>query len=371
MGRLDRHLLGGFLVSALIAGAAVFCLFVLIDCFQHFDAFLKSSQDQGQGLGRVILWFYLHQLPLMASFLAPAVACASAGAAATRLQRDHETVVLKSSGISLQRAGLPLLAGAALFGALMAADQELVIPRVARSVAANEKASLGRDDQGNVQDIFRLDSDRRAMQIQRYVRADHRLENVTITQVDEQGLKRRVIYAEYVTWGQDASREPVLELSKGIEYTYPEGDTLGAVAREFGEKGLKLRTRLTEQALLERELNPLLMDTRELESHLKAIPAERRASSVRRLETALRTRLPDCLAPLILAMVGVALVFRQETVNYAWGLGLGLSGWVLHWALAEVSHVLAGQFLTPLAAAWAPLAVLAALGAWLYVTMKS
>ena len=149
MRRLDRHLLTGFLVTALISGAAVFCLFVLVDCFQHFDAFLKSSQDRGQSIGRVIASFYLHQLPLMASFLAPAVACAAAGAAATRLQRDHETVVLKSSGVSLQRAGLPLLAGAALLGALMAADQELLIPRVARTVAANEKASLGHDEQGN------------------------------------------------------------------------------------------------------------------------------------------------------------------------------------------------------------------------------
>ncbi len=371
MRRLDRHLLSGFLVSALVTGAALFCLFVLIDCFQHFDAFLKSSRDRGESMGRVILAFYLHQLPLTASFLAPVVACAAAGAAATRLQRDHETLVLTCSGISLQRAGLPLLAGAALFGTLMAADQELVIPRVSRSVAANENAALGHDTQQKVWDIFRVDLDRRAVQIQVYNRAEHRLENVTITQVDERGLKRRVIYAERATWGVDDAGEPTLELSRGIEYAYPEGDTLGAVPREFGERGLRMRTRLTETSLLERGLNPLLMDTRELEAHLRALPQERRASSVRRLETALWARLPDCLAPLVLAVLGVALVFRQETVNYAWGLGLGLSGWIAYWALSEVARVLSAQVLPPPLAAWAPLACLGTAGTWLYLTMRS
>lgn len=370
--RLDRHLLGTFLTSLIVCAMTFLCLFVLVDCFQHFDAFTKAARKTGDGLGTVIVRYYLHQLPLVGYFLTPIVACAATAAAVIKLLRENELVVLKASGVSLYRAALPLLTASALLGVAMAADQELIIPRVASDIAENEKTSLARTDDAEIWDLFRVDRYRRAFQIQKYDRRLHRMERVTITQVDERGVKRRVIYADRATWESDPQGVPLLVLSEGIDYSYPEGDPFGAIPRSFGERGLTLLTNLGESSLLEREVNPLLLNSRDLEAHLEGMPPDRRTRVAGRLLTALHARLPECMAPLFLSLLTFPLVLWQDTRKYAWGMAVGLSGWVGYLGLSQVCAVLGGAWILPPAAAgWVPLAVLGTAGIWTFLRLRT
>ncbi len=373
--RLDRYTLATFLLSALICTATFLCLFVMVDCFQHFDAFSKAARERGEPLVRIILRYYVHQAPVVGYFLAPVVACGAAAATVTKLQRENEIVVLKSSGVSLYRVGLPILAGAAVLGGLMAADQELVIPRVATAIIENETTSLARNvEAGEIWDIFRVDRYRRAFQIQKYDRRLHRMEHLTITMVDDRGVKRRVIYADHATWDQDPQGIPLIVLSDGIDYSYPEGDPFGAIPSKFGEGGLKLQTNLSEAALLEREVNPLLLNSRDLQAHLEAIPPKRRTRVGGRLLTSLHARTPECLAPLFLALLAVPLVLWQDTRKYAWGLALGFLAWVVYMGLSQICILLGGIVLfpwVPVVAAWAPLAVVSLPGVWLYLRIRT
>jgi lipopolysaccharide export LptBFGC system permease protein LptF len=373
--RLDRYTLATFLLSALICAATCLCLFVLVDCFQHLEDFSKAARELGQPLVRIILRYYAHQAPLLGYFLAPVVACGAAAATVTKLLRENEIVVLKSSGISLYRVGLPILAGAALLGALMAADQELIIPRVASSIDENAQASLARSDEsGEVWDIFRVDRYRRAFQIQKYDRRAHRMEHLTITVVDDRGVKRRVLYADHATWDRDPQGVPLIVLSQGIDYSYPEGDPFGAVPSHFGERGLTLQTNLSETVLLERDVNPILLNSRDLKAHLESIPPEKRTRVGGRLLTSLNARVPECLAPLFLALLAVPLVLWQDTRKYAWGLALGFLAWVLYMGLSQICILLGGVVLfawVPVVAAWAPLAVVALPGVWLYLRIRT
>lgn len=371
IGRLDRHVLSTYVVSALVAGGAFFCLFVLVDCFQHFEGFMRAAHETGHSLARVIVDYYLHQLPLMGYFLAPVVASTASVGALTKFLRENEMTVLKASGVSLYRACLPMLAGSALLGIAMAADQELLIPRVAASIRESEKTTQRRRQDVEIWDIFRVDRYRRAFQIQKYNRRDHRMENVTITQVDGNGLKRRVIYAARAEWDVDAQGAPQVVLSNGVDYAYPEHDPFGAAQREFGERGLRLTTSLSEAALLERDPNPLLLNSRELESHLAATPPDRRTEIGGRLLTALHARLPECLAPLFLSLLAIPLVLGQETRNYAWGLALGLSAWAVWFVLSELCRQLGGRWLLePQVAAWLP-ALAAVPGMVMYLRIRT
>lgn len=378
MGRLlARYVLATFLVSALVAGGAVVCLFVMGDCFQHFRDFMEHARETDRSLAAVIVSYYLHQMPLLFYFLAPVVACAAAGASVTKLLRENEIVVVKASGLSLYRACLPILAGAAGLGMAMAADQELLIPRVARTIAENAQASLHRGDEDVVWDIFRVDQYRRAFQIQKYHRRDHRMENVTITCVDANGLKTRVIQADQASWDVGGDGVPQIVLSGGVEYGYGEGDPLAGRQSRFGERGLTLKTSLTEEAILAHDVNPLLLNSREVEAHLAAAPPDKPTAIGGRLMTALWARLPDCFSPLALAMLSVALVLWNDTRNYGWGMALALSAWVGYFVLSYVcgllgSLVVDSQWVVPPpVAAWIPLAVAGTAGLVLYLRIRT
>lgn len=102
---LDRYLLRQFTVSALFALIAIIIIFIVIDMMENLDDFL----DRQAGID-IVARYYLFFTPEIIKLMIPVAMLLSAMFITGRMSTFNEITAMKSSGISLYRLLLPLLA---------------------------------------------------------------------------------------------------------------------------------------------------------------------------------------------------------------------------------------------------------------------
>lgn len=128
----------------------IFCLFlvmgltVLIDNLEQFDEFAKYADENGHSVWEMIpilVWHYAAYAPaLLCLFMVTALPVGAAVIVITQASMNREFIVLRASGISMQRAVMPLLVLALAFGFFYTLTSDLYLPALLRkSFVMNNK----------------------------------------------------------------------------------------------------------------------------------------------------------------------------------------------------------------------------------------
>jgi len=144
MTLFDRYLLRRFLSVFLILFLSTFGLFTVIDGFTNMDEF-QSTGDLSDALQRIGEYYFL-QTSIFLEMVGAILSIVSAMVVFAMLQKHSEIHPILAAGIPTYRLAVPILLGTLCVSAILAVNQELVIPRIAHLLQAPRKAT----DQGHV-----------------------------------------------------------------------------------------------------------------------------------------------------------------------------------------------------------------------------
>jgi lipopolysaccharide export system permease protein len=128
----DRYLLRSFWHIFAVCFVTTFGLMVVIDLFENLDDFLARNGDGGGlRLVRNIVQFYSYKAVFIFDQAGPSLTVVSTMLVLMLFQRSGELHPLLAAGVPMYRVLLPLGGAAACVSAVLAANQELVIPQIA------------------------------------------------------------------------------------------------------------------------------------------------------------------------------------------------------------------------------------------------
>lgn len=133
MTTFDSYLLRRFLQTFVILFVTFFGLYVVIDGFTNLDGFQESAS------GTVTTWvvlrrmaiYYAYQSSMLVDLVGPTVAVSSVMVVAATLVKNSEYQPILAAGIPIVRICWPMALGLLLVTMAVLANQELVIPRIA------------------------------------------------------------------------------------------------------------------------------------------------------------------------------------------------------------------------------------------------
>ncbi len=126
---IDRYLLKQFSQIFMICFLSITGLFIVIDAFEHLDAFSAQAAQEGSLLKVITRYYAYHSLGIFER-TGGILAMLAAMFTVTWLGRHQEMTALLASGISKVRILKPLLLAVVVVSLLGVPNRELVIPQV-------------------------------------------------------------------------------------------------------------------------------------------------------------------------------------------------------------------------------------------------
>jgi len=126
---IDRYLLKQFFQIFVICFLSITGLFIVIDAFEHLDAFSAQAAQEGSLLQVVTRYYAYHSLGIFER-TGGILAMLAAMFTVTWLGRHQEMTALLAGGISKVRILKPLLLAVIVVSLLGVLNRELVIPQV-------------------------------------------------------------------------------------------------------------------------------------------------------------------------------------------------------------------------------------------------
>ncbi len=136
---LSRYLFREFLRGRGACILGFLLLFLLIDFVEHAEKLLRHNADL-----REIGWYYLTRVPGIFVLISPVGTMLAVLVAVSLRVRSNELTAIFSSGMSLLRVCVPILAGCALVSALSLLCSEVLAPaanRYAREIERLRRAA--------------------------------------------------------------------------------------------------------------------------------------------------------------------------------------------------------------------------------------
>ncbi|HLJ95282.1 MAG TPA: LptF/LptG family permease [Gemmataceae bacterium] len=130
MHLLDRMLIRGYLKAYVVCLVSLLSLYVVIDLFTNVDDFAEQHRGLAPILKHVGV-YYGYKVAQIFDLLCEAIVLLAAMFTVAWMQRNNELLPLLSAGIPTQRVVRPVLLSATAMLGLTAANQELVLPRIA------------------------------------------------------------------------------------------------------------------------------------------------------------------------------------------------------------------------------------------------
>jgi len=371
----DRYLLRSFLHVFAVCLTSTLGLFVVIDLCENLDGFLERNADRGTGM---LLWTigqcYAFQSIFFLDRAGPSLTVVSVMVVLVLLQRSGELHPLLASGIPMYRVLAPLIAGSAAFSALLALNQEFVVPQIAH--AAFEQRGEAGSTKHQVESL-----------------TDHS----TRISIDGQSVRlaeRTVDQAVFVLPAPTVVTEiTILETSAAKFYPAKGSRPAGWLLRDVQPAPAEIERRLTERGrelvllqsdsrhafvttsvtcdqLFKRNSSFSLLSTPELIDRIHS-PAMGLVS-VHRLVLHLHARLVQPLLNLIAVLIAIPLMVRRESPGLV--ADSALCGFVLAlvFGLTQASQVLGASQVVPAdLAAWIPVVLGGTIAAWLSGVIQS
>ncbi len=132
----DRVAAIAFLKILLFCLGIVLFLVVLVDNLENFDEFSKYARIHDKSVGEMGLILFKHYAAyapsLVCQFMIMALPVAAGVIVVTQASLNREFTIMRASGVSMQRAILPILALALLFGFVYSMTRNFYVPTLLR-----------------------------------------------------------------------------------------------------------------------------------------------------------------------------------------------------------------------------------------------
>jgi lipopolysaccharide export system permease protein len=340
-GLLDRYLARSFLQSLFVSLACMTVLYLIVDVFDRIDNFLRADHPFSS-----LLKYFVLKLPLMVSRVFGFAVLFSTLFSLATLSRNHEITAMRSSGISLRRISVPLIALAVLIALLSFLWNETIVPLFTRKAQAVYQVEVKKKKPGSLiamQEIW-IRGDGAFVNADAFNAKKNTLEGVRIYLLDRDFSLRGIVEASQATW-----KETHWEAQKATEWLFlPQG-------------GVSQRRLTTPLPLLETPEDlqifshePEELSFSDLRKQIRSLAGKGIDTTESQVDLQLKPAL-SLVAP-IMVLLAVPFALRRGLrggVPASFGLTLivGLGYWVLLGFSRSLGYTGA---LAPWAAAWLP-----------------
>ena len=252
MTLLDRYVLRTLGINYVIALAIMMSLYTVLDLFFNIDEFTESGEPAMTIATSIISYYGAHAFLYFAQ-LSGVITLFACMVTLSRMRKANELTAVLSSGVSLYRLAVPIVAFGLVTSLLWYVDTEFFIPAVGHRLARNHEDAMGRRARGV---WFVKDRDAALLSAMEFVPADGEMRQLLVLHRDEHGAIISVTEADRATW------EPIVghpagglwRLERGLESR-----------RQMRGKGLGPREERTDQVVstYESDLNPHDIEVRQ------------------------------------------------------------------------------------------------------------
>ena len=362
----DRYLLSRLMY--LFAGffATSMGLYAVVDGFLNLDGFQKATEEQG--VWSMVLFMgrhYVLQSAWMFDLIGPTLLSISAVTLLALMIRQGEVNPLLAAGIPTYRLVVPLLVGTAFVHAVLAANKELVLPRIAAHLTGThgDSASDGR----RVEPQFdRLNSayisGRELVPAVREIHdAEFRLSAPTL--VHEFTLLR----AKTATYWPAEGSEPAGWLLKGVAPTFDDLQLTERgrmqLFRQRSEDELFVASEVSWDLLYSGGTAFTLLSTPDLINRIRRPTTG--TPLLRAQQLHLHSRFTRPVLNVIGVFLAIPLVVRRESRSLVGSVTVCMAALALVVGCAEVfQYVGKAALISPELAIWSPLMIGGGLAAW-------
>lgn len=344
---IDWMLLKAFFKAYFIFLVSLLTLYIVIDMFTHLDDFVTQNSSGLFTVLKRIGVYYGYRLPQLFDRLCEAISLLAAMFTIVMMMRNNEHLPLLSAGVPTARIVAPVLACSCLMVFLAVANQELVIPRIL------DKLTLDRNDPDGVKDLKVGGA------------FDSNLVHVEGERANRQELK----VAKFRCVLPESVAGSLVHISSS-EAKYVPGDEPGRGRWEMkdcmprdlqpieGVLGVRdvgryvLYTRVVDFDSLTRDPRWFNMaSTHQIYLELQRPDSTRLAA----LAVLFHTRLTRPLVGMVLVLMGLSLILRDQTTNIVISAGNCIVLCGLFFATCNACRMLGdNEYITPAMAAWLP-----------------
>jgi LPS export ABC transporter permease LptG/LPS export ABC transporter permease LptF len=333
-----------------IALTAIFLIFTLFELWR----FIALT---GAGV-RLITKYLLFLLPLVSVQLLPASVLLSVLATYALMSRRSESTAWWACGQSVYRLMLPGMLFAVMTGGCLWLIQERLMPgaNVMQDAlrAQIRGGPLRATTKGGRQWLASPESGRLYAYI--YDEEGNSLKDLAIYEFDGEGVHlRRTIKAQSGRWTQPDNL--LLDGAESVEIK-------ATKVEKREEEQAELKGAETQEAFKPTADKPSQLSAKGLSDYIKQM--RRRGSVVATLAVALQRKYAEPLSPVVMALLGIPLAFsfgrRSAIAALCSAIGIGLAFWGVTGGFQQMGSY---GLLPPPVAAWSPLIIFAALGAYL------
>ncbi|MBI4432754.1 MAG: LPS export ABC transporter permease LptG [Candidatus Omnitrophica bacterium] len=352
---LDRYLVSGF-VKALGYCLLIFLvLFITIDLFNNLDELLKNSVKLN-----VILSYYFYLFPSIFIQVAPVGTLVAVLYTLGLLNRSHELVAMKASGVSTLHILYPYLFIGILVSFLAFLVEETVVPRTAITSTAIRESLIERGKKNLT---------------------DQAISNVTISS----GKNRMIFAREYVILSKTLYDVVILEenpnmtvksklIAKKANYEDDQWVFRDVVVYRLNHRGDmvgepdfrdKMALDIPERPddLVKKASQVEFMNSRQLREYLSRLTGSK---AIQRLSVDLHTKVSFPFVSFIVILIGAPLAMRTERGSMMVGIGTSLVVVILYYGIHSICLALGkGGHLPPFVAAWMTNVLFAGVGIYL------
>lgn len=368
MNRIDRYIFKTFAVSLGVSVAGLLGLYIIIDMVINLDDFLnlRGFTEAAGAIGR----YYFYNLPVVFLNLSPVITLLASVFTITKLQKLNEHIPIVGSGISMQRAMMPIILGSIAIAALTYADQEYFIPRYAGKLyTLKEVVKKNRQYDGR---LAVMDGQRNVFVVDNYDIREKTMDGVWVFERGGVSGDRRFIFARAGRWfeiGSTPEGEPVGEWRFYKCWTL-RLDEKGRPVGPYSEVGEIVfdgtKTDIKPHQIRKTSTLNLFYSTAELYRRWLGNPERKR------LLVTVHSRMAFPLFNIILLMVGIPFVVRMRSESKLWGIGISVLVSAMFFAVNFVAIDLGNrEALPPVLAAWLPVAIFGAGGLYLFEVMET
>ena len=358
LGRLDRSLLRALALNFAAALTTMICIFLIFTLFE----LLRYMNGDKWGL---LLRYLFFLVPMAGVSIAPISMLITVLVTYALLARRSEAVAWWAAGQSVYRMALPCLFWAGSVGGGVWLCQEHVLPEANR-----RQETLRAQIRGGAAQLV-TPVGRRWLALPAppniytyiYNGGTETLEAPTVFEFDNEGVHiRRIIRGGQGVWlGPD---QLAIESARTLELA----QSASTGWRQMNNRVLEHTPHEAFKPLLSK---PIELNTSALSEYIKTLKLQR-GTDVRPFEVSLAQRRAAPLTPLVMALLGLPLALavgrRTALAALSTGVAIGLAFWGSVSGFQQLSE---HQLLPPPVAAWGPLLLFAAVGAYLLSRAKT
>jgi lipopolysaccharide export system permease protein len=347
---VDKYLLREFAWPLLYCFDAFAMLMIVIDLFSTLDEFITSHASF-----TAVLHYYLILFPEMFVLIMPMALLLGLLFCLANLSRYNELIAMRTSGISLVRLALPLLAiGLAATGAVFAVN-ELFVPHAREKADALRASMKGKGERDVLENFFFANStEHRDWYARRFDTHRFEMDNAEVHDQKDDGTPGVDLYAERARWIDNQ-----WHFFNADVYDHRQTPPLVVRVTETNFPAFKE----SPKRLAVEGKKPDQLTTSELRRYIRTQRRANHLAGLAKYEVNLQYRYAFPLTCVIVVLMGIPLGMRVSRSGPLLGVGTALTLVVAFYFLNNITLALGeGGRIPPAAAAWMTNAIFTSVG---------